>query len=483
MSESLYDRVLYESRPVTLAHPARIAALGILFGMEPAPVGCCRVLELGSGDGSNLLPLACAFPGSRFAGVDLAAVPTAAAREMAGALGLRNIEFHHGDLAGLQPEFGEFDYIIAHGVYSWTPAPVRDRLMAICSRNLAPNGIAYVSYNTFPGCHQRRMLREMMLYHTREDADPEAKLRGSLELVNLLAAAKPGSAALAEELRSIRERSLSGLFHDDLAEVNEPVYFYEFVEHAQRHGLQFLAEAQFSSMQIAEYAPELAEALCSMAGEDAVRRQQYLDFLKCRRFRQSLLCHGGVRLETPAAERVRRLWAASPARPGDAEGEEQSFATRDGAAIRTSMPLAKGALAYLASIWPRAASFEEVLAAAPEPARDAGVLSHLLLKTFAAGLIELQACPSPFTAVAGERPRAFRLARHEAARGRLVTTLRHSSVDLEDATARALLRLLDGSRDRAAILSELERLTGEPVQLARLEAGLAAFARMALLEA
>jgi SAM-dependent methyltransferase len=483
MSEFLYDRVLYESRPVTLAHPGRIAALGILFGMEPAPVERCRVLELGSGDGSNLLPLACAFPESRFAGVDLAAVPVAAAREAAGALGLSNIEFRHGDLADVRPEFGEFDYIVAHGVYSWTPAPVRDRLVEICSGNLAPNGIAFVSYNTFPGCHQRRMLREMMLYHTRDATDPEAKLRGGLELVNLLAAAKPKSAALAEELRSVGERNLSGLFHDDLAEVNDPVYFYEFVEHARRHGLQFLAEAQFSSMQIAEYPPEVTQALSAAAGEDPVRRQQYLDFLKCRRFRQSLLCHGEARLETPAAERVRRLWAASPARPGSAEDEEQSFATRDGAAIRTSMPLAKAALAHLASIWPRAASFEEVLAAAPEAVRDAAVLSELLLKTFAAGLVELHACPSPFAAGAGERPRAFRLARYEAARGRMVTTLRHSSVELEDAAARKLLQLLDGSRDRAAILRELERFTGGPVAPAGLEAGLAALARMALLEA
>jgi len=482
MAEFLYDRVPYESRPLAQAHPERLATLGILFGMEPAPAGHCRVLELGCGDGSHLLPLALVFPGSRFTGIDLAPAPIAAARDCAGALGLSNIEFHRGDLADVRPELGEFDYIIAHGVYSWIPAPVRDRLIAICSRNLAPNGIAYVSYNTYPGCYQRRMLREMMLYHARNEAEPEAKLKRALELVNLLAAAHPPD-AVGEELDSIRKRSPGGVIHDDLAEVNEPVYFHEFVEHARRHGLQFLAEAQFSSMQLGGYPPEVAAAVRAAAGEDSISVQQYLDFLKCRRFRQTLLCHGEVQLGEPAAERVRRLWAASPAQPASTAGEEQCFETPDGAAMRTTLPLAKAAIAYLASIWPAAAPFDELLAALPQADRDAKMTAELLLIAYATGLVELHACPSPFAREAGERPRAFRLARYQAGRGRLVSTLRHSSVELEDRAARELLMLLDGTRDRAAILRDFEALTGGPIEPARLEPALAAFARLALLEA
>ena len=81
------------------------------------------------------------------------------------ALGLANIELRHYNIADVDASWGKFDYIISHGIYSWVPAPVRERLLAICRENLAPNGIAYVSYNTLPGWHMRGMIRDMMIYH------------------------------------------------------------------------------------------------------------------------------------------------------------------------------------------------------------------------------------------------------------------------------------------------------------------------------
>jgi SAM-dependent methyltransferase len=145
----------------------------------------------------------------------------------------------------LTREFGEFDYIIAHGVYSWVQAAVRDKLLAVCRANLAPQGVAYLSYNTYPGCRLRESTRELMLYHTRGIEDPESRLSSARERVDLLVSAEPPAGALSEELGAIRSRERYVLFHDDLAETNHPVYFHEFVEHAGCYGLQFLAEAQF----------------------------------------------------------------------------------------------------------------------------------------------------------------------------------------------------------------------------------------------
>ena len=67
-----YDSVLYPSHACAETHPDRLATLATLFGLSPAPVERCRVLELGCGDGGNLLAMAFALPGSTFVGVDLA---------------------------------------------------------------------------------------------------------------------------------------------------------------------------------------------------------------------------------------------------------------------------------------------------------------------------------------------------------------------------------------------------------------------------
>jgi SAM-dependent methyltransferase len=474
-----YDQVLYKSNPLPQTHPDHVAALAILFGMNPAPVQRWRVLELGCGNGANLIPMALVLPEGRFVGVDLAETPIQMAQALAEELGLRHCVFHHLDLSELTPEFGEFDYIIAHGVYSWVPPAVRDKLLAVCGSLLAASGVAYVSYNTYPGCHLRNITREMMLYQTRGVTEPELRLKHAAALIRFLASAEPASAALREELRVVESRDPSVLFHDDLAEVNQPVYFYQFIEHAREHGLQFLAEAQFSAMQEAAFSAEIAETLRLLAQGDRIRKQQYLDFLKCRRFRQTLLCHRETLLEDPPDPgHIQRLWAASAATPVS----EEEFRSPDGASIRTNLPAAKAAILHLGRSWPRAVSFDE-LAAEAGPA-GSEILPDLLLRTCASGLVELHAMPSPFSVEVSERPRASALARIQAPSGTAITTLRHSDVEIQDRLARELIRLLDGTRDRAALLRDLQPLAGaEPLRLEDLERNLAKLAHRALLEA
>ncbi|MGA2436103.1 MAG: class I SAM-dependent methyltransferase, partial [Bryobacteraceae bacterium] len=457
---------------------------------EPAPLDTCRVLELGCGDGSHLIPMALTLPRARFVGVDLAEAPIAAAEERAGRLGLANAEFRRLDVLKIGADFGEFDYIVTHGLYSWVPEPVRDKLLAICKANLAPHGVAFVSYNAYPGRYLRQMLREMLLYHTGGIEDSGPKLQRAYELIGFLDRAGTGHPELREELRALNERDPFAIFHDDLADINQPVYFHEFMEHAGRHGLQFLAEAQFSSMQEGQFSAGTVEALNRFANGDKIRKQQYLDFLKCRRFHQTLLCHERVRLSDAPEERsVQRLWASSaahPAGPATSDGEME-FRAADGASMKTNLPLAQSALLHLSAAWPRAVSFEELRReTGAQSSGDAATLSNLLLRTYAAGLIELHAMPSPFTTVAGERPRAFRLARLEAETGTLVTTLRHTSVELDDPLVRRLLCLLDGTRDRAALLSELRVFAPDAkdsVSAESLERNLDAAAKGALLEA
>jgi methyltransferase-like protein len=341
--------------------------------------------------------------------------------------------------------------------------------------------VAYISYNAYPGCRQSHMVREMLLYHARRFADPEEQVGQALAFARFLKDAHPNPDAYAsflrEELERVCKRPDHLLYHDDLAPFNMPVYFHQFVEHTGRHGLQFLAEADFFEMQDHIYPPEVTEQLRRMAGDNVVAKEQYLDFLKCRRFRQTLLCHQEVTLDrTPDPRRVMALYVASAARPTADQPDlhspaEEEFRGPRGALMSTDYPLAKAAIYHLGTIWPLSLSFPDLVRQArsllgqPSPAgdpcadEDAQVLAEILLQTYSADLIELYCQPPRFALKAGERPLASPLARLQIQnREPVITNLRHANVNVEEPLARALVCLLDGTRDRAALLAELTPL-------------------------
>jgi SAM-dependent methyltransferase len=160
-----YEEVPFDSGPVTNSHPDALATVATLYGMTPPPLDGCRVLELGCSTGGNLLSMALSLPDSTFVGIDLAPRQITQARALAATLGLTNVDLRAMSIADVDDDLGMFDYIVCHGVYSWVPEPIREAILRVCSRNLAPNGVAFVSYNTFPGWHARAMVREMIVFH------------------------------------------------------------------------------------------------------------------------------------------------------------------------------------------------------------------------------------------------------------------------------------------------------------------------------
>src|SRR2546423_1022358 len=120
-SLTAYDHVLYPSLAHVQTHPDRLATIAALFGMQTAPVEKCRVLELGCGDGTNLISMAYGLPNSEFVGIDAAGRAIAAGNEMIRDLSLHNVRLEQLDLVKFAAEGNPFEYIIAHGVYSWVP--------------------------------------------------------------------------------------------------------------------------------------------------------------------------------------------------------------------------------------------------------------------------------------------------------------------------------------------------------------------------
>ena len=466
--------------------------MGRLFGLAPPPVEGCRVLELGCGDGGNLLPIAYALPGSECVGVDLSTAALERGRETIGALGLTNAELRHGDLAALPGDLGTFDYVLAHGVYSWVPAPARDGLMRACRELMRPDGVAYVSYNAYPGSHLRDMARRVMLFHIEGIQDPEERIREARRFARLVVAAGQDteySRVLREHAQRLLDHGDALLLHDTLADVSTPFYFHEFAEHAGRHGLQFLAEASLHESQLADLPQPVVTELESMLGDDVIRREQYLDFLRNRMFRQTLLCHA----ERTVERAIDPATLDGLAVAGDVSAEEPISLAR-GVAVRfegpeesamtASEPVVKAALAELGSRYPQAVPFGELLGLArrrvgADRAYAHTVLSESLLEGNVAGILELFAHEPPIAARAGDRPRSSAVAREQVRRENpVLTTLHHRSVRIEDPLPRALLALLDGSRPR----DELAAALGDGASPAVVDEALARLARLGLLE-
>ncbi len=479
-----YDAIAYAAQPNPWSHPDHLAAVATLYGLDPPAVATCRTLEVGCSDGANLIPMAVSLPGATFVGCDLAARPIEAARETVAQLGLPNVRFLQGDLAALPDDLGSFDYIVAHGVYSWVPAPVRDALFALAARRLAPNGILFVSYNALPGCHLRRAAWDALHFHVDAIADPRARLDAARALAALLAlpgtANEDSDAALRAEFARIAERTDSALFHDDLGVPNDPVHFHELVAHAGRHGLTFVAEAAIATMSGDGLAPELRRML---DGLDRLAREQYLDFAHFRRYRQSLLARGASATGfAPSPPRIASLHASASTaliRAAAEGGLAGGGADDDARALQR----------WLVERAPRAASMAEARAwlrgrTGQKDVAPPRTIEELVAEAFAAGLAQLHAAPPRLAATVGERPLASPLARWQATRRDHLTNLRHETVKIGDATARQLLALLDGSRDRgqlAAALGPALAAADRRALEARIDPYLQAFARLALL--
>jgi methyltransferase-like protein/cyclopropane fatty-acyl-phospholipid synthase-like methyltransferase len=461
-----YDAVAYPGYAYARTHPDRLATQAVLFGLDPAPVDRCRVLEIGCGDGGNLVPMALDLPGSQFVGIDLAEQPVARGTALADDLGLSNVELRALDVQELPDDLGEFDYIVAHGLYSWIPPEPRDALIAACGRHLAPQGVAFVSYNAYPGSYLRDMARDVLLFHVSKFEDPALRVgqaRALMELVVDAQADTPYARVLREHMERLLDHRDWALYHDDLATVNTPVYFHEFVEHAGRHGLQFLAESELAESQLPGVPDHVAAALDQLP-DDVVVREQYMDFVRNRMFRQTLLCRAELRpRRTIGPEALAGLWIASPVRPAESDGDVATYQGPRGSAIETADPLLKRALEIVGQFWPQAVAFEDLvdrarmaIASPGSVEEDRRRLGDVLLRAAAGSLIHLHAHPPRVARRAGERPAASPLARHQAAQGnQVVTTLRHGSVRIDDPLAAFLLSRLDGTRDRTGLLADV----------------------------
>ncbi len=480
-----YDEVPYPNLSHVQSHPDNLATLAKLLGLSPAPIEHSRILEIGCASGGNLIPMGLSLPGSTLLGIDYSPRQIELGQAVLAEVGLTNVSLRTMDIREITPELGEFDYIIAHGVYSWVPAEVRDRLLTVCKQNLAPDGVAFVSYNVYPGWHLLGTIREMMLYHTRNVADPAERAAQARGVVKFLAESVPSadhvrshllnaySKFLQNEMARIGPRADSFLLHDELEEINYPVYFHEFIEQAEAHGLQYVNEVDFRGALPNFWPPDVVQALTQMA-TNVIEMEQYLDFLRSRTFRQTVLCHAGLTVNrTIGPQQLRQFHIAARAvpeseRPDIRSRSIEKFKGLDGAKLSIDHPLSKCAMMVLARQWPQTLTMPELVTQAaalldghegpaPDPSEeDWEVLCSNLLKAYVYSddLVEVHIYPPQFTLHVSERPVASPYARWQARQDVKVTNLRHERVEV-DPLNQYLLPFLDGTRDCAALVDLL----------------------------
>jgi SAM-dependent methyltransferase len=484
MEKSLtsYDEVPYESQPFAFSHPDHLATIATLLHLAPQAVGSCRVLELGCASGNNIIPMAYLNPGSSFVGIDQSAKQIEQGLRLIKDVHLANIELKQLDLRDLDDNLGLFDYIICHGTLSWVPADVQERILELCSAHLAPQGIAYISYNTYPGWHIRSVIRDMLIFHSQQFEEAKTRITESKKIAGFYAKAvrsvdSAETAFLRSAMSAVDKLPDWYLFHDLIERDNYPVYFSDFVKQAEAHNLRYLTDADVVSLLPQELPPEVHKELQRIS-PDPIRYQQYLDFVRVRLFRHSLLCQA----KTPAqrlfdVQRVKLLCAASALRPEDNSqaasivSQTKKFIAQDGSALETSDLMLQRAILRLTGVFPRALPFAELLSGVEsdltpaEKKSSSGVplkdrLSAAILRCYLAGFVKLSVCPPKPASAISQKPAAYEYARRQAEGCLSVTNLWHELIELDELT-RDVLVLLDGSRDLEELRDKLRTLISD----------------------
>ena len=464
-----YDEVPYPPYSFPATHIARLAAIGRMFSLPTADPGKARILELGCGSGVNLLAMAQLYPEAEFVGIDTSASHIELAEEARSFTGLVNAHFIRGNVAHLEKDLGTFDYIIAHGLYSWVPAEVREAILRLCREHLRVSGVVYISYNCLPGWRLRGALRDMMSMHTRRTGNIRGKIDGSKALLKFLAASCDEDTAygryLKQELDGLRGTDDAYLAHEFLETNNDAFYFSEFVQAAAAHHLAYLGEADPSTMAVGDLPDRAAQALVSL-DLDFLGTEQYMDFARNRVFRSTLLCHASAALDRNidrASLNGLEVMALVTLQKSFSDKEPAVFIGSNGKEIIVTDRNEAGILERLAAAGRHSFPCDEVIeeamrgrAVAPsESSAFRTQIERFLLQSYFRGVVDLTVGPLGIsTEGEKEKPCALPLARWQASKGYRVSSHRLDMLQ-PDTFVEKLIILCDGTRDREALIEAL----------------------------
>lgn len=301
MNEELkesYDNFLYLSMAFSNTNINSLQARGRIYGLDPVPLKGARVLELGCACGGNIIPQAIYYPDTTFVGIDLSGVQIKHGQELIKSMGLSNIALLEKNIMDIEEDFGSFDYIIVHGIWSWVPDVVKDKILSICNKNLSDRGIAYVSYNTYPGWKRLEQLRDIMLYSGRNDfskslQDRTIYTKKVLQMIQETMKIDERSRKQSEYKINNIQRVLNAddcyVAHEYLAAINDPVYISDFVKRAEVQGCCYIGDECLQRSFISWLSNDVVNNLNTLAQGNYIDKEQYYDYIYDTQFRRALL--------------------------------------------------------------------------------------------------------------------------------------------------------------------------------------------------
>lgn len=465
-----YEELHYSSRPYEFTAPANLAGLARLHGIDAPIIENARILELGCASGGNLIPHSMTHPGAELVGIDLSPSQIAVGQELVDTLECRNVTLHAMSVEHLPADLGQFDYVIAHGLYSWVPTHLQETILQVMKRHLSPKGIGFISMNTHPGWLQIQAIRDAMIFSSR--TANEALRRSALArqmLSDLKEATQSMQTSYAslinEEWNLLDGKADSYVAHDHLGSQNHPVYVEEFLVRAEDCGLQFLTDSDARLVYSENFSGPLVARLQGLAS--VPEQQQVIDFFVNRRFRRTLLCNAGLELRPPDVSLDTGIYlytqiAEHP--PFDSQslapGQSLQFRTYEDQVVTLDDPIFKamfylfirhsGSPISLPDLFQQLSELAKVQI--EKPLRDR--LLTTLLTLIKRGIVKVSSEPARYNRRKSEQPEASRLARHQSSDSDLVVNLRHQNVALPP-FERFLLRHLDGSQTLSAVVEKM----------------------------
>ena len=224
-----------------LSDPAVSSVAALLGGLHVKHPSGASILEIGCSSGHNLIPLAMRWPGARFVGIDFSDPAIRMARDLAGVAGVGNVEFHAVDLRDFKNTSGPFDFIIAHGFFSWVPDEVKAALLEFCENNLASSGIATISFNAESGWRARFPVIQKVRAIQQAGAEDEM---AALAILREVTEMDSPEIAIIDDMMAKGPEILP---FDDFAPVNDPWPLDRFVNAAAEAHLRWLGESDPST--------------------------------------------------------------------------------------------------------------------------------------------------------------------------------------------------------------------------------------------
>ena len=292
-NKNTYSELLYKSNPFNYTIPALLEAHGRLYGLTPKDSRKAKVLELGSSFGGNIITQALYNPEAEFVGIDLTAEQVKKGNEVIKKIGLKNIKLIEKNILDINEDFGKFDYIIVHGVFSWVPKEVQDKIIKICNENLTEEGIAYISYNTYPGWKEPDKIREMMIYANKYF--PEISLGDKNQRGKAFISIVAEQMKIYEDISKKKGDFIKQIeevvgIHEYCEDLNNPLYLNEFVDLIKKGNLEYISDVALRLSIISTYNKDTVDKLQQLSQGDHVIKEQCLDYILDTKFRRSLVC-------------------------------------------------------------------------------------------------------------------------------------------------------------------------------------------------